>query len=167
MGSSRINGYISSHCIGSKAEGTSIMESDTDDLFIWGKIMICQPVVHQPFTWKKVMIWQNNDVDYAQNCVIFVFDQTDCGQGYTKVKLFMNSTVGEVLHKKGTTVIDTHKGNFLSTRKIIDFYLNYLSNSNVPWNVYRHGPSTITVFKSKYDFGSKLIPDEVHEVDLD
>ena len=117
------------------------------------------------------MICQNNEVDYAQNCVIFVLDHTDCGQGYTKLKLFMNSTVREVLHKEGTTVIDmteeTHEGNFLSTRKIIDFYLNYLSNSNVPCNVYRHGPCAITVFKSKYDFGNKLIPDEVCEVDLD
>ena len=49
-GNSRISGNISSHCIGSKAEGTSIMESDTDDLFIWEKIMLCQPAVHQPFT---------------------------------------------------------------------------------------------------------------------
>ena len=82
------------------------------------------------------MICQNNEVDHAQNCVIFVLDHTDCGQGYTKLKLFMNSTVREVLHKEGTTVIDmteeTHEGNFLSTKKIIDFYLSYLGNSNVP-----------------------------------
>ena len=50
MGSSRINGYISRHCIGSKAEGTSIMESESDILFIWEKIMLCQTAVHQPFT---------------------------------------------------------------------------------------------------------------------
>ena len=37
MGNSRISGNISSHCIGSKAEGTSKMESYTDDLFIWKK----------------------------------------------------------------------------------------------------------------------------------
>ena len=37
MGNSRISGNISNHCIGSKVEGTSIMESDTDDLFIWKK----------------------------------------------------------------------------------------------------------------------------------
>ena len=53
MGNSRISGNISSHCM---AEGTSVMESDTDVLFIWEKIMLCQPVVHQPFTWEKVMI---------------------------------------------------------------------------------------------------------------
>ena len=55
------------------------------------------------------------------------------------------------------------KATFLSTKKIIDFYLSYLSNSNVPLNVYRHGPCATAVFKSKYDFGNKLIPDEVHD----
>lgn len=58
---------------------------------------------------------------------------------------------------------EIHEGNFLLIRKVIDFYLNYLSNSNVPLNVYRHRPCVTAVFKSRYDFDNKLIPDEVHD----
>ena len=58
---------------------------------------------------------------------------------------------------------ETPNGNYLSNRKVIDFFLQFLNASNTPLNVYRHGPCATAVFGSKYDPKNEVLPDEDHD----
>ena len=167
MCNSRYNGEISKHSVGSKGEGTAIEGSDSDDMYIWEKIMLCQPAVHKALIWEKVMVCQNAELAQENKCVVFVLDRTDCKQGYTKLKLIINDTVKEVLLKKGKTIMhltkETPNGNYLSNRKVINFFSQFLNASNIPLKVYRHGPCATAVFGHKYDPKNEVLPDEDHD----
>ena len=67
MCNSRYNGEISKHSVGSKEEGTAIEGSDSDDMYIWEKVMLCQPAVHKALIWEKVMVCQNAELAHEKN----------------------------------------------------------------------------------------------------
>ena len=164
----RFNGKISRHCVGSKGVGTAIEESDSDDLYIWEKIMLVQHAVHKAFIWENVMVCQDSEFGFEQNCVVFVLDRTDCQQGYTKLKLIINEKIKkEAIEKGEKTIMDltkeTPNGNYLSNRKVIEIFSQILNTTKVPLNVFRHGPCATAIFGSKYDYKNESLPEQEHD----
>ena len=69
ISSLKFHGNISTHNVDRRGETTSLEERDLDKIFIWEKIMLFQPTVHESFLWEEVMIFEDTDLAIDQNCV--------------------------------------------------------------------------------------------------
>nr|XP_022294838.1 uncharacterized protein LOC111104953 [Crassostrea virginica] len=157
-------GVFSKHSVGSRGEMTALVdESDADSLYLWEKIMLCQPTVHKDSIWENVMICQDAELANEQKCVIILLDRTDCTQGYTKLKLIINETLKEAIKKGGKlAVMDLTKrtpdGIYLLNTKVIEFF-SHLTLKKGTCKVFRHGPCATANFKSGLDYKNKAPPD--------
>ena len=161
ISSLKFHGNISTHNVGRRGETTSLEERDLDKIFIWEKIMLFQPTVHESFLWEEVMVFEDTDLAIDQNCVVFVLDRMDCQQGYTKLKLIMNDVLKEIIQGRKTFLMDltkeTPNGIYLSNRKFNEFPLQVLDSSNAFSKVVRHGPCVTTISKGECGYQRKTL----------
>lgn len=116
------------YMVGSYVEGTHITDSDSDTLFIWKNVTICQ----------------NVEEFHRHDGAVFVMERSNSPPGYTKLKLVEKETAEEniLIDRKSIedVVEKTDMGKYLSNTKVIDCFAQYLKKYEKDLYIVRNGP---------------------------